>query len=171
MADYSRLRLAFMKLNPAAELPQRQHPDDAGMDVKSIEDVTIPPGGIALISTGIAFQFMQHLMHYPDGVNKPFEPRTDESHATLEIQVRSRSGMAAKHGVFVLNSPGTLDMSYRGEIKVILMNGGRDPFSILAGDRIAQLVVSEVLLPPVSEVKVLEVTDRGVGGFGSTGVK
>ena len=87
------------------------------------------------------------------------------------IQVRSRSGLSAKHGVFVINSPGTVDSDYRGEIRIILANMGCEPFKISKGDRIAQLVVSPVTKATVISVDTISQTERGVGGFGSTGRK
>jgi dUTP pyrophosphatase len=112
------------------------------------DDVIIPPGGIELIPTGLAIA-LEH---------------------GFECQVRSRSGLAAKSGIFALNSPGTIDSDYRGEIKVILANFSKVPFTIRRGDRIAQLVVARYEKVEWSLEKELPDTERGEGGFGSTGV-
>lgn len=124
----------------------------AGLDLRAAvgEDtpLTLQPGGYALIPTGIAIAL-------PEG---------------YEAQVRPRSGLAAKHGVTVLNSPGTIDADYRGEIKVILINHGEAPFTIQRGERIAQMVIAPVMAVTLSPVTDLEDTARGAGGFGSTGV-
>lgn len=121
----------------------------AGADVRAAltEPVTVPAGGVAMIPTAIA-------VHIPDG---------------YEMQVRSRSGLAAKHGIFCLNAPGTIDSDYRGEINVILANFGKEPFVIERGDRIAQLVVAKYERIVWEEQDQLSDTNRGAGGFGSTG--
>jgi dUTP pyrophosphatase len=119
----------------------------AGMDVVSAEDVTIAPGGRHAVATGFA-------MAIPEG---------------YEVQVRPRSGLALKHGVTCLNTPGTIDSDYRGEVKVILANLGQAPFPIARGERIAQLVPAAVQRALLEEVETLDETVRGVGGFGSTG--
>ena len=119
----------------------------AGMDVVSAEDVTIAPGGRHAVATGLALAI-------PEG---------------YEIQVRPRSGLALKHGITVPNTPGTIDSDYRGELKVILINHGTDPFAIARGDRVAQLVLAPVLQAAWEEVAELDATTRGAGGFGSTG--
>jgi dUTP pyrophosphatase len=121
----------------------------AGADVRAAltEPVTVPAGGVAMIPTAIA-------VHIPDG---------------YEMQVRSRSGLAAKHGIFCLNAPGTIDSDYRGEINVILANFGKEPFVIERGDRIAQLVVAKYERIVWEEQDQLSDTTRGAGGFGSTG--
>lgn len=123
----------------------------SGFDLRANneEDITIPVGGTALIPTGL-------YMAVPAG---------------FEMQVRSRSGLAAKNGVFVLNTPGTVDSDYRGEVKVILHNAGTQPFTVTAGDRIAQGVICPVVHAVWNIVESLESSDRGEGGFGSTGVK
>jgi dUTP pyrophosphatase len=120
----------------------------AGMDVVSAEDVTIPPAGRHAIATGFA-------MAIPEG---------------YEVQVRPRSGLALKHGISLPNTPGTIDADYRGELKVILINHGDQPFVIARGDRIAQLVAAPVQIATFAEVENLDETVRGAGGFGSTGV-
>lgn len=141
------MTLKFKRIHPDAVLPAYAHPSDAGMDVRSVEDVIIPAGRHALVRTGLVALL-------PLG---------------YEIQVRPRSGLALKFGVTVLNSPGTIDAGYRGEIGVILVNLGSADFAVAKGDRIAQLVVSPVLQPAVEETDVIDATDRGEGGFGSTG--
>ncbi len=119
----------------------------AGMDVVSAEDVTIAPGARHAVATGLALAI-------PHG---------------FEIQVRPRSGLALKHGITVPNTPGTIDSDYRGELKVILINLGDEPFAIARGDRVAQLVLAPVLQASWDEVAELGATERGEGGFGSTG--
>ncbi len=130
-------------------LPAYATADSAGMDLLSAEaeDVTIDPGKRAMLATGIAIQL-------PGG---------------FEAQVRPRSGLAAKHGITVLNSPGTIDADYRGEIKVILVNLGDQPVTLARGERIAQMVVAPVTRISLNEVKTLNNSARGTGGFGSTG--
>jgi dUTP pyrophosphatase len=132
-------------------LPAYQTADAAGLDlmaaVPESEPMTLAPGQYALVPTGLAIAL-------PGG---------------HEAQVRPRSGLAAKHGVTVLNSPGTIDADYRGEIKVILINHGAAPFVIKRGERIAQMVIAPVVQAALVPVATLSVTDRGAGGFGSTG--
>lgn len=119
----------------------------AGMDVVAAEDVTIAPGTRHAVATGFAIAI-------PDG---------------YEVQVRPRSGLALKHGVTCLNTPGTIDSDYRGEVKVILANLGHEPFVVRRGDRIAQLVPAPVVRAELVETDALDETVRGSGGFGSTG--
>lgn len=119
----------------------------AGMDVVAAEDVTLAPGQRAAVATGFAIAI-------PQG---------------YEVQVRPRSGLALKHGVTCLNTPGTIDCDYRGEVKVILANLGQKPFEVRRGERIAQLVPAPVLHAALVEVDALDATARGAGGFGSTG--
>ncbi|MBH5401342.1 dUTP diphosphatase [Bradyrhizobium sp. CNPSo 4010] len=132
-------------------LPTYQTREAAGLDLMAAvpdnEPMTLAPGQYALVPTGLAIAL-------PPG---------------LEAQVRPRSGLAAKHGVTVLNSPGTIDADYRGEIKVILINHGTAPFVIKRGERIAQMVIAPVLQAALVPVATLSATDRGAGGFGSTG--
>jgi dUTP pyrophosphatase len=138
------------KLNEDAKIPEYMSENAVGADVTSIENVIVPVGKIKLVKTGLA----------PEIPNN------------LEIQVRSRSGLAAKNGVFVLNSPGTIDPDYTGEIGVILANFGEKDFEVKKGDRIAQLVISEKPLAQFKEkIGDLKETERGSGGFGHTGVK
>lgn len=131
-------------------LPAYQSEGSAGMDICAAleEPITIPPGGIALVPTNLAIAL-------PMG---------------YECQVRTRSGLALKHGIFALNSPGTIDSDYRGEIRVILANFGKEPFTINSGDRIAQLVIARYERIEWEETNSLPETSRGAGGFGSTGI-
>ena len=132
-------------------LPAYQTAEAAGLDlmaaVADSEPMTLAPGQYALVPTGLAIALPP----------------------AFEAQVRPRSGLAAKHGVTVLNSPGTIDADYRGEIKVILVNHGAAPFVIKRGERIAQMVIAPVLQAALVPVATLSETDRGAGGFGSTG--
>ena len=142
------MKLAVRRIDPAAQLPTYAHPGDAGMDVRSIEELTLAPGARALVRTGLVFQLP------PDA----------------EAQVRPRSGLALRHGVTVLNSPGTIDAGYRGEVGVVLVNLGQEPFRVEKGMKIAQVVVAHVVRAEIEEVFETDETDRGAGGFGSTGV-
>lgn len=137
----------FKKINPDAILPAYAHQGDAGLDVRSVEDLTIPPGKRALVKTGF-------VMELP---------------SDAEAQVRPRSGLALKFGVTVLNSPGTIDSGYRGEVGVILINHGDQPFEVRKGDRIAQIVIARFIHADIVEVESLDSSERGSGGFGSTG--
>lgn len=128
-------------------LPAYETEHAAGMDLRAAEDAILPPGARALVATGFAIAL-------PQG---------------FEAQVRPRSGLAAKHGVTLLNSPGTIDADYRGEIKVILINHGEAAFAVKRGDRIAQMVVAPVTRAVLKETGDLSLTSRGAGGFGSTG--
>lgn len=119
----------------------------AGMDVVTAEDFTLEPGARMAVPSGFAIAI-------PEG---------------YEVQVRPRSGLALKHGVTCLNTPGTIDSDYRGEVKIILANLGTEPFSALRGERIAQLVPAPVQRAELAEVEELDDTERGSGGFGSTG--
>ena len=142
------MTLRFRKVHPDAVLPSYAHPSDAGMDVRSVEDLTIAPGKRALVHTGL-------VMLLP--------PK-------YEAQVRPRSGLALKSGVTVLNTPGTIDSGYRGEVGVILANFGDADFQVKKGDKIAQIVIAPVTQPEIVETTEVDETDRGSGGFGSTGV-
>lgn len=140
--------LPVLRLHRDAELPQAAHEGDAGLDLRSVEDVDLEPGGRALVGLGLAIEI-------PPG------------HAGL---VLPRSGLAVRHGITVLNAPGLVDSGYRGELRVALLNTDREtPFAVRTGDRIAQLVV--VAVPPVRAVEAAALTGsaRGSGGFGSTG--
>ena len=143
------MTVKFRRIDPSAELPTYAHPGDAGMDIRSIEELTIEPGARALVHTGL-------VMVLPPG---------------YEAQVRPRSGLALKNGVTVLNTPGTIDEGYRGEIGVILANFGSEPFKVEKGAKIAQMVIAKYEKIEWDEVEVLDETERGAGGFGSTGVK
>jgi dUTP pyrophosphatase len=129
------------------ELPHYATDGAAGMDVLAAEDVTIASGARQAVATGLTVAI-------PQG---------------YEIQVRPRSGLALKHGITVPNTPGTIDSDYRGELKVILINHGAEPFAIARGDRVAQLVLAPVTRAAWREVEALDETARGAGGFGSTG--
>jgi dUTP pyrophosphatase len=131
--------------------PKYETTGSSGMDIAAYteQDVIINPGDNALIPTGFSLSI-------PQG---------------YEVQIRPRSGLAAKKKITVLNTPGTIDADYRGEIKVILINLGKEKFSVKKGERIAQMVVSPVIQAQLEEVLELSVTDRGAGGFGSTGTK
>ncbi|MBI4539859.1 MAG: dUTP diphosphatase [Gemmatimonadetes bacterium] len=134
--------------NPDLPLPSRATEHAAGYDVRSCEpDFVLRPGEIRLVRTGL-------LLELPLGI---------------ECQVRPRSGLALEHRISLPNSPGTIDPDYRGELKVILQNGGERPVPIRRGDRIAQLVFARFETPRIEEVPDLSETPRGVGGFGSTG--
>jgi dUTP pyrophosphatase len=139
----------FRRLVPRVQLPAYQTPLAAGMDLCACIDapVEIQPGRIALISCGFA-------MALPEG---------------FEAQVRPRSGLASKHGISMPNAPGTIDADYRGEVKVPLINLGREPFVVEDGMRIAQMVIARVERAQIVEVERLDDTVRGEGGFGSTG--
>lgn len=141
------MKIKILKLVTDAILPQYAHPDDAGMDLYSIDTVMIKPGQIELIHTGIAIEL-------PNNV---------------EAQIRPRSGLALKNGITVLNTPGTIDAGYRGEIGVILINHGANEFKVEKGSRIAQMVIKPIVHVDVEEVKELGNTARGSGGFGSSG--
>jgi dUTP pyrophosphatase len=129
------------------ELPAYATEGAAGMDVVAAEDVSLPPGGRHAVATGLA-------VAVPDG---------------FELQVRPRSGLALKHGISLPNTPGTIDSDYRGELKIILINLGDQTFDVRRGDRIAQLVLAPVVRATWLKVDELDETQRGEGGFGSTG--
>ncbi|NJR71221.1 MAG: dUTP diphosphatase [Synechococcales cyanobacterium CRU_2_2] len=142
------MKLKVKRLSSIATLPTYAHPGDAGLDLYAIETTTIAPHQTQLIPTGIAIEL---------------PPNT-------EAQVRPRSGLALKHAITVLNSPGTIDAGYRGEIQVILINHGDQPFEVQPGMRIAQIVIQPVVSVEVEEVEQLGESLRGEGGFGSSGV-
>lgn len=143
------INIEVVKLNENAILPTYAHENDAGMDLYALENGSVPAGNTTIVSTGIAIAI-------PDGYVGLIHPR---------------SGLSAKHDITVLNSPGTIDSGYRGEIKVILHNCGLTYFTFLAGDRIAQLVIQKYTKAQLIEVDGLNDTDRGEGGLGSTGVR
>lgn len=140
--------LKVKKLSSKAVLPKYQSRGAAGFDLCSTEELVIPVGKWALIATGLAF-----------GIKRGYE-----------IQIRPRSGLALKYGFTILNTPGTIDSDYRGEIKVIAMNFGEKDFRIKVGDRIAQAVLCKVKQAKIKETASLNKTKRGSCGFGSTGI-
>lgn len=149
-SEEGRDEVRFLRLgsNPDLPLPGRATPLSAGYDVRSAEeDFQLEPGQIRGVSTGL-------ILELPSG---------------LECQVRPRSGLAARHGITLPNSPGTIDPDYRGELKILLQNGGSEPVTIRRGDRVAQLVFARFETPRVVEAGEVSETDRGRGGFGSTG--
>jgi len=151
----NKMELQVMRLPHAADLPLPEHQTEhaAGLDlvaaVPADAPLVIEPGAYAMVPTGLCIAL-------PPGT---------------EGQVRPRSGLAARHGVTVLNSPGTIDADYRGEIKIILINHGNEPFAVSRGMRIAQLIVANFVYTQVKIVSSLSETMRGTGGFGSTGIK
>lgn len=130
-------------------LPSYATSQSAGMDLRAWEEMTLPPGEIRSVGTGLHIEL-------PEG---------------YEAQIRPRSGLALKKGISVPNAPGTVDADYRGEIRVILINLGKEPFVIRRGDRIAQMVIAPVVRAELQPVDALGETERGEGGFGSTGTK
>jgi dUTP pyrophosphatase len=144
------LKVRFLRLesNPDLPLPSRATPQSAGFDLRSAEpDFVLHPGQVRAVATGL-------VMELPQG---------------MEGQVRPRSGLAARYGITLPNSPGTIDPDYRGELRVLLQNGGTESVPVRRGDRIAQLVFSRFDVPLVEEAARITPTDRGGGGFGSTG--
>jgi dUTP pyrophosphatase len=142
------MMLRVRRLDARARLPTRAYPGDAGLDLYALEDGVLEPGERASIRTGVAVEI-------PDG------------QAGL---VLPRSGLAAKHGIALVNAPGLIDAGYRGEVRVLLLNTDRSGrFTLAAGDRIAQLVLVRVETPAVVEVEELALSERGAGGFGSSG--
>ena len=141
------MKVKFKKLNEEAIIPEFKTAGSAGMDITSIEDVTLNPGQFKIVKTGLACAIGEG----------------------YEVQIRPRSGMACKYGITVINTPGTIDSDYRGEIGVGLINLSAGQFDINKGDRIAQLVVNKIEQPEIEIVDELDETERGAGGFGSTG--
>jgi dUTP diphosphatase len=142
------MNLRVARLDARARLPTRAYPGDAGLDLYSLDGAELAPGERATIRTGVAIEI-------PAG------------HAGL---VLPRSGLAARYGIALVNAPGLIDAGYRGELKVLLLNTDREePFTISAGDRVAQLMLVSVQLPGVVEVDALAVSERSAGGFGSSG--
>ena len=144
------LILRFKKNEAGVEVPAYESSGAAGLDLRAFigSEITLPPLGRAKIPTGL-------FLELPEG---------------CEAQVRPRSGLADKYGVTVLNSPGTIDSDFRGEVNVILINLGKEPFTVKNGERIAQMVISPFIRVSVCEAEFLQQTERGSGGFGSTGV-
>jgi dUTP pyrophosphatase len=142
-----RIRLKRLPNGEGLPLPQYASGGAAGLDVVAAETLTLAPGARHAVATGFAIAI-------PEG---------------FEVQVRPRSGLALKNGITCLNTPGTIDSDYRGEVKVILANLGEAPFEVVRGERIAQLVPAPVVRAEFEEAESLEETERGAGGFGSTG--
>lgn len=145
------MKVRILRLGNGKDLPLPSYATEgsAGLDLRAAEAFVLKPGAWALVATGIAIAL-------PQG---------------FEAQVRPRSGLAVKHGVTVLNAPGTIDADYRGEIKVPIINHGKEEFAIARGDRIAQMVIAPVAIASLTEVDSLEETERGANGFGSSGQK
>lgn len=143
------MKIKIRKLNPEARIPEYAHNGDAGMDVYSCEDCVVNARERKLISTGLSFEI-------PKG---------------YELQIRSKSGLALNYGLFLLNSPGTLDSGYRGELKVILFNTGKENYNVKKGEKVAQIILSKYEEAEIEEVSELSETARGNGGFGSTGLQ
>ena len=141
------MKLRVRRLSPDAIIPAYAHPGDTGLDLHACENVALDPGVACLVSTGVSIELPE----------------------ATEAQVRPRSGLALKHSVTVLNTPGTIDEGYRGEVGVVLINHGATTFHVTRGLRIAQLVVQKRWTVEVVEVNGLTDTTRGTGGFGSTG--
>lgn len=146
--------IQFVKINPEKDadipLPKYMTSQAAGMDIHiaPITSITVKPGGIALLPTGFK-------MAIPEG---------------FEAQIRPRSGLAVKHGIGLINSPGTIDADYRGEVKIAVINLGEEPFTFRRGDRVAQMIITRVWQADIEIVEELEETKRSSGGFGHTGV-
>ena len=143
------VKVRFKRIHNDARIPFQAHEGDAGLDLFSVEEKTIKAGEAALIATGIQIEL-------PKGT---------------EAQVRPRSGLALNHSITVLNSPGTIDEGYRGEIKVILINHGKKDFKVEKQMKIAQMIIAPVLNVRIEEAEELSKSERGSGGFGSTGMK
>ncbi|MEL7352942.1 MAG: dUTP diphosphatase [Cyanobacteria bacterium P01_A01_bin.116] len=143
------MTIKIVRLSPEAQLPRYEHADDSGLDLFAIAPHTILPGDTALVPTGIAIEL-------PLGT---------------EAQIRPRSGLALKHAITLVNTPGTIDAGYRGEIGVIVINHGKQPFEVLKGMKIAQMVIAPVIRAELEEVEQLSESLRGGGGFGSTGLE
>jgi dUTP pyrophosphatase len=141
------LKIEFTRLHPFAQAPKFARHGDAGADITTVEDFVLEPGKRAIVPTGIAIAL-------PDG---------------YAAFVHPRSGLAAKHGISVVNAPGTIDSGYRGEVKVILINHGDEAVKFHVGDRIAQLVIQRYESVEFTRVDSLDETERGINGFGSTG--
>ena len=142
-------KVLIKKLDPAVELPAYKTEGASGMDLMALvkEPINLKPNSSCLVPTGLAVAFS----------------------SDFEIQIRPRSGLAAKKGISVLNTPGTIDSDYRGEIKIILINLSKKSFVVKSGDRIAQMILCPVAKGKLREVEILPKTIRGKGGFGSTG--
>ncbi|MDO8442904.1 MAG: dUTP diphosphatase [bacterium] len=143
------MKIKIQKINNNAVIPHYVHKGDVGMDLYSVEDVVLLAGERKLIGTGLKFEI-------PMG---------------FELQIRPKSGLAVNFGVTVLNTPGTIDCGYRGEVKVILFNSSKNDYQIKKEEKIAQAVIARVEEAEIEEVEELSETTRGDGGFGSTGLK
>ena len=143
------MKVRIQRIDSNARMPEMAHPGDSGFDLFASETVSLKPGERKLVPTGIK-------------VSLP---------AGFEAQVRPKSGLALKHGISVLNTPGTIDSGYRGEIKVILVNLGEQEYKVEKGKKIAQIVFARVECPEIVEVSELDETKRNEGGFGSTGLE
>ena len=143
------MQVDIKKLDKDLPTPVYKHSGDAGMDVYSTLDYTLQAGERKLVPTGLSFAV-------PYG---------------FELQIRPRSGLAFKHGISIVNTPGTLDHQYRGELGVVLINHGKEAFELKRGERIAQIVFNKIEIVSLREVENLSGTQRGAGGFGSTGMK
>ena len=148
MAKMSRFLIRLKRIHNDAHIPRYEHPGDSGADLFSVVDCVLQPFERKAIPTGLCAEV-------PPG---------------FELQIRPKSGLALSNGVTVLNTPGTVDSGYRGEIKVILINLDTEPYSIRKGQKIAQLVVTPIIYADFEEVEELSETKRGSGGFGSTGI-
>lgn len=146
------MNILVKRTHEDAIIPTRAFPTDAGLDLVSVEEVDIPAGERRIVDTGVAVDMT--------------EGKTNTGVVGL---VCSRSGLAAKHGIAVLNAPGIIDAQYRGSIKVILVNHSNETYRVSVGDKIAQLLVTSVSLPTCVPVDTLDETDRSAGGLGSTG--
>lgn len=142
------MKVIFEKITETAKIPAYAHPTDSGMDLYADVDTIIPAGERKIISTGVRIKLPEN----------------------TEGQVRSKSGLALKNGLMVLNSPGTIDTNYRGEIQVIMLNTSHEDYTVEKGQKIAQLVICPFYTCEIAEGTVDSDTDRGAGGFGSTGL-
>jgi len=143
------MKMRFLKVDKDIPTPKYAHEGDAGMDIYSAESCILKPGERKVISSGLKVEI-------PKG---------------YELQIRPRSGLAAKNGISIVNSPGTIDHQYRGIVGVILINHGQEPFEVKHGERIAQIVLNKFETMELEESEELSDTERGAGGFGSTGTK
>lgn len=141
------MKIHVFRLDTELPLPKHSHPGDAGVDLRSVIDASLAPGDRILVPTGVAFEI-------PAGYCGLVLPR---------------SGLALRSGIGIANSPGLIDSGYRGELKVMLINHGSEPFAIVRGDRIAQLVITPFVTQDIVEINDLSATARGDGGYGSTG--
>ena len=143
------MKIMIQKIHKDAKIPEFAHKGDAGTDLYSVDETKISPNEIKLVSTGIKIAI-------PEG---------------YEIQVRPKSGLALNHGITLLNTPGTIDSGYRGEVKVIMANFGKETFKIEKGSKIAQLILNKIEFPEFELTEELPDSSRKEGGFGSTGLR